>query len=217
MVWDRARLEATSASKSGSWLEAVPSQALDTLLSNSEVQYGVGRRLGVSLCEECPCPFCPGVIDKYGAHCEACMAGGDKTVNHNVVRDDVYAHARRGQTMPRLEACGVMRLLGYEGDRETGRERPADVLLCRAQDIRTGVGHNGRVALDVGIICPQAAGHLADAASEPLGAAEAYARTKCARGDIERRCREVGVTFQPMIFESLGGVKRGRAGVEILK
>ena len=31
-------------------------------------------------------------------------------------------------------------------------------------------------------------------------------RTKCARGDIERRCREVGVTFQAMIFESTGGV-----------
>ena len=26
------------------------------------------------------------------------------------------------------------------------------------------------------------------------------------RGDMERRCREVGVTFQPMIFESFGGV-----------
>ena len=87
--------------------------------------------------------------------------------------------------------------------------RPADVLLCRAQDIRTGSGGNSgaaKVALDVGIICPQAAGHLGDAAAEPLGAAEAYARTKCARSDIETRCREAGVVFQPLIFESLGGV-----------
>ena len=85
--------------------------------------------------------------------------------------------------------------------------RPADVLLCRAQDISTARGAgNGRVALDVGIICPQAAGHLGAAVQEPLGAAEAYARTKCARGDMERRCQQAGVVFQPLIFESLGGV-----------
>jgi hypothetical protein len=58
----------------------------------------------------------------------------------------------------------------------------------------------------VGIICPQAGGHLAAAANEPVGAAEDHARTKCARGDVERRCRDAGIIFQPMIFESTGGV-----------
>ena len=90
------------------------------------------------------------------------------------------------------------------GDRNV---RPADVLLCRAQDVHTGVGPAGagKVALDVGIICPQAAGHLADAAGESLGAAEMYVKTKCGRGDTERRCREAGVVFQAMILESMGG------------
>jgi len=64
----------------------------------------------------------------------------------------------------------------------------------------------GRVALDVGIICPQAAGHLDNTVGAPLGAAEDYVKTKCARGETERRCREAGVVFQPMIFESTGGV-----------
>jgi hypothetical protein len=146
-------------------------------------------------------------MDKYGAHCESCTAGGDKTVNHNVVRDGLYAHSKRAHTAPRLEACGVSRLLGLE-DGSDGQVRPADVLLCRAQDIRTGVGSAGagKVALDVGIVCPQAAGHLDNAAREPLGAAEEYVKTKCGRGETERRCREAGVVFQPMIFESTGGV-----------
>jgi hypothetical protein len=39
-----------------------------------------------------------------------------------------------------------------------------------------------------------------------LGAAEEYVRTKFARNEIGRRCREAGVVFQPMIFESFGGV-----------
>jgi len=154
-LWDKARLRAMSAPRSGSWLDALPSRVMDTQLTNSEVQYGVGRRLGIELCEECPCPFCLGVMDRFGTHCESCMAGGDKTVNHNNLRDDTYAHARRAHTAPRLEACGVTRLLGLE-DAGDGRVRPADVLLCRAQDIQTGVGAGaGKVALDIGIICPR--------------------------------------------------------------
>jgi hypothetical protein len=115
--------------------------------------------------------------------------------------------SRRAHIAPRLEACGVSRLLGLE-DGGDGQVRPADVLLCRAQDIHTGVGPAGagKAALDVGIICPQAAGHLDNAAQEPLGAAEDYVKTKCGRGEPERRCRDAGVVFQPMIFESTGGV-----------
>ena len=175
-------------------------------LSNAEVQNGVGRRLGVALCEERPCPFCLGNIDKYGAHCESCMAGGDKVVNHNKIRVNIYIHAKKAHTAHRLEACGVSRLLGLQVEENT-RERPADVLLARAQDVTTGSGTvAGRVALDIGIICPQAFGHLGASSAEPCGAAEEYAKAKCARGEIARRCAEANVVFQPMIFESFGGV-----------
>jgi len=52
----------------------------------------------------------------------------------------------------------------------------------------------------------QAPGHLGDAASGTLGAAEAYCRAKCGRAAVEERCRELGVEFQPLIFESTGGI-----------
>ena len=32
------------------------------------------------------------------------------------------------------------------------------------------------------------------------------AKCKVQRGDVERRCMDVGVVFQPLIFESFGGV-----------
>ena len=67
---------------------------------------------------------------------------------------------------------------------------------------------DGRVALDVGIVCPQAPSHLASAVVEALGAAEDYVRTKCGRRNTEERCRNAGVVFQPMNFESLGGVSK---------
>ena len=205
-LWEKALLECTAAPHAGAWLDALPSIAFDMQLSNSEVQFGVGRRLGVPLCDEHPCPFCLGVVDKWGAHCESCMGGGDKTVNHNCIRDNIYMHSKRAQTQPRLEVAGVSPLLGLDAPRDT-RERPADVLLCRAQDIHIGGGAAaGRIALDIGIIGPQAAGHLDRAAGERLGAAEEYVKTKCGRGDMETRCRQAGVKFQPLIFESLGGV-----------
>ena len=101
---------------------------------------------------------------------------------------------------------------GRENDR--GRERPADVLLVRASDIRVGSGSaDGKVALDVGVVCPQARSHLEAAARESLGAAESYVRTKCGRRDMEARCQAAGVVFQPMIFESLGGASVEARGV----
>ena len=62
------------------------------------------------------------------------------------------------------------------------------------------------MALDVGVVSAHAMMHREHAMEERLGAAEAYARRKCGREEVERRCRENGVVFQPMIFESAGGV-----------
>ena len=98
---------------------------------------------------------------------------------------------------------------GRDSSNRELRRRPADVLLCDTGQIRTGGGSGGgmaRVALDVGIVCPQAVGHRQNAAAESLGAAEQYAVDKCGRDETERKCREAGVKFQPMIFERLGGV-----------
>ena len=128
----------------------------------------------------------------------------------------LYIHAKGAGAVPVLEAADVLNVLGIPGQEGEGgaggsarsRERPADVLLCRAQDVRVGAAGGaaaGRVALDVGVVCPQAAVHL-DNAQGRLGAAEAYTRTKCDRAQMGERCRIAGVVFQPMIFESLGGV-----------
>ena len=72
-----------------------------------------------------------------------------------------------------------MSRLGLQDD-ERGSVRLAGVLLCRAQVIRAGAGPvgPGKVALDVGILLLRAMGHLDNTASEPLGAAEKYVRTK---------------------------------------
>eukprot|EP00973_Karenia_brevis_P077768 10806529-Karenia_brevis.AAC.1 len=82
-------------------------------------------------------------MDRWGIHAESCTGGGDKTYGHHIVRNDLYAQSKRGNTGPVLEASGVLNMLGVGDHRGAGqgegggRERPADVLLCRAHDIRT--------------------------------------------------------------------------------
>ena len=155
---ERAGIQVAAAPRAGIWLGAPPSKALDLRLTNDEVRSRVWRRLGCEICKEKPCPFCLGVMNKWEIHAESCTGGGDKTYGHHIVRNDLFTQSKRGNMGPVLEANGVLNTLGVE-DRgaashggSSGRERPADVLSCRAQDVRTGNGQrgNGRVALDVG-------------------------------------------------------------------
>ena len=133
------------------------------------------------------------------------LPGGDKTLGHHILRNNLYGHGRRAGAVPVLEAAGVLEVLGVGERGRQGRankagevrERPADVLLCQAQDVRTGRGAivTGRVALDVGVVCPQAAAHMSQAAGERLGAAEGYVKLTCGRRvDVEELCRAMSHT-----------------------
>jgi hypothetical protein len=86
-VWDKARLVSAAAPHAGAWLD---------------------RRLGGELCAEGPCSLCLGIMDKFGVHAECCTCGGDKTLAHRYWRNDLYAHSKRGNTAPVLEAAGVL-------------------------------------------------------------------------------------------------------------
>ena len=114
-VWDRARLEGVAAPHAGAWLDAPPSRVQDMRMTNPEVCSRVGRRLGVALCEEMACPFCFCALDKWGAHAECCMSGGDKTAAHHCVRNRIYIHARGAGAVPVLEAADVLNVLGIPG------------------------------------------------------------------------------------------------------
>ena len=102
--------------------------------------------------------------------------------------------------------CGVLAGRGLPGGK--GR-RPADTLLCSTEGIQTGRRRErARIALDVGIVCPEAPSHRVEAAREILGAAEAYTRSKSAYDDTETKYEKTGFAYQPLVFESLGGMAR---------
>ena len=63
-----------------------------------------------------------------------------------------------------------------------------------------------KVALDVGVVNPQAACHLNEAAESVLGSATAYTQKKREDNDTDRLCDEVGIDYQPIVWESFGGL-----------
>ena len=185
---------------------AVQSRNLDLLLTNGEIRSGVGRRLGVAIGEEGPCPFCMQCNDEYGIHPECCMGGGDKVTAHNTTRNTLHQHAKAAGARPQLEQGGLLAGRGLPGGE--GR-RPADTLLCSTEGIQTGRRRTrARIALDIGIVCPQAPSHRSEAVKEMLGAAESYTRAKAAYEDTEAKCDEAGFEYQPIVFESFGGMAR---------
>jgi len=61
------------------------------------------------------------------------------------------------------------------------------------------------VALDLAVVSPLQRRYLAQAGVIPLAAAEAYADAKAERAACEARCREQGITFEPVVAETYGG------------
>ena len=94
----------------------------------------MGRRLGIELNKESPCPFCFQIMDVWGAHSESCMASGDTVLLTNEGRDTVHRQAAAGGARPELESGGLFAALGEPG--VAGR-RPADTLLCSAMGMKT--------------------------------------------------------------------------------
>ena len=63
-----------------------------------------------------------------------------------------------------------------------------------------------KVALDIGFVNPQAAGHLVAGAGSQHGAANEYTTTKRNKDATDDLCERAGVDFQPIVWETTGGV-----------
>ena len=62
---------------------------------------------------------------------------------------------------------------------------------------------------------PQAACHLSAAAESVLGSATAYIQKKRDEQDTDSLCNEVGIDYQPIVWESFGGLcAKGREALK---
>ena len=212
----RCTLNAYSTNTSGKLLGAAPSQTLDKNLSNTEFHIVVAMRLGVDVCGGgLPCRFCGMMMDSKGRHALSCMSGGDCTLEHNEVRDAFFDYCRRAHIQPDREAPGLWNELSTTD----GRRRPADVLVCgasafpRALPDGSQVRRHPRIAFDFAIINALGRQHWEKALDEPGLAVEAYAQKKRRHQDTARKCDQLGIWFQPLVFDAQGGMTSETAGV----
>ena len=70
-----------------------------------------------------------------------------------------------------------------------------------------------RLALDLAVTCPVTQPLIAQAAAETLSAAGKYADRKRGSGDIAIRCAAANLGYEPVVFESFGGIERGGMGL----
>jgi hypothetical protein len=204
-AWDSARLNSLQGPPAGAWLNGVPCSSLGTKLTSEEFRSRICRRLGAEINDQFACPLCYQTMDKFGSHAEECMCGGDAVNRHNDINHTIYKQAIKAGTRPELEKSKV--LGGAINERDLGRRRPADTLLQNGVGVSTGKTRGfTRVALDVGFVNPQGQSHMRDASGSVLGAAKQYTQQKRDRNSTDRLCAEAGIEYQPVVFETFGGV-----------
>ena len=184
------------------FLMAIPNCNIGLSFEPAEFVSTLRSRLCVdSLPMDAWCPLCDAIMDAKGFHSRTCCAGGDMTVNHNLVRNAVFRKSRAAGYNPVLERPGLL-LPSRPDDSHVSRRRPADVFLPTWLS-------GSPAALDIAITAPQRQGVIERAAREALASAKQYADTKRSHLDTARLCRDKGIYFVPFVVESTGALEPG--------
>jgi hypothetical protein len=81
---DLARFKALQCRESGSWLHAIPSPNIGTLLDNTSFQVCIGLRLGCNLCTPHICK-CNAKVDEIGIHGLSCSKSSGRFSRHTEI------------------------------------------------------------------------------------------------------------------------------------
>ena len=193
----RRVLLAFSAPWAEGWVRVSPNHAFDTCLSNAAFIDIVSMRLGKAVFQvEMDCPRCPQSQDVFGHHTLTCHMVGGKTQLHNMIRDEIYRTLHAGGLRCKLEPVGLLP--------DLPGQRPADVLTLPTALYRQSTwGLLPRLALDISVVSSfkqQASG------TETLAMAKMQAERKRRDRQTAMRCQEQGLGFEPLVFETAGGL-----------
>ena len=184
----RALALSTSLPHAGDWLNVVPSSTLGLHLQDKEFRLCLQYWLGLRMSEDgATCPVCQGAADAYGDHQVGCGGNGDRIHRHDSIRDAVYSAAQSAALAPRKEAPSVI---------PGSSSRPADVYLPNWK-------RGQPAALDIHVISTMQQQTLVGASTTPGHALRVGEERKMAAH--AGPCRAAGVTFIPLVVESLGG------------
>ena len=202
-----ARVICYSQDWADGWLRTVPSIAFDTILANPCFVNILKLRLGCFLFDDgSVCGRCHHPMDRYGYHCMSCMAGGDKVIEHNQLRNIIHNESRKAGCNPKAEVIGLLS--------DDLARRPADCLIIDVPELKqSGRQRYSRIALDFAVVSPFRVAILPQSSSKPLAAAAAYNDKKRQDKDTQQQCNNHNIGFEPIIFESTGGIDKESAAV----
>ncbi|CAG9136919.1 unnamed protein product [Plutella xylostella] len=134
---DLARVRASSKPESGSWLHALPSPQMGTLLDDDSLRIAVALRLGCDICEQHHC-ICGALVDSRGHHGLSCPKCAGRFPRHHALNDLI----KRAMVManipcvlepPAVETSGVWGGEAKALIRDLGRR-----IASRGHDRRSG-------------------------------------------------------------------------------
>lgn len=83
---DIARFKALQCKESNSWLKAIPSPNIGTLLDNNTLRICVGLRLGTPLCRPHIC-ICGTQVTEFGIHGLSCQKSAGRDARHTELKN----------------------------------------------------------------------------------------------------------------------------------
>ena len=141
------------------------------------------------------CPCCDSVLDTKGHHCRMCVAGPDRNLRHNHVRNAYGKFSVGAALNPELERPGL--LPPNPEEPSSGQRRPADVYL----PMWTG---GTPATLDFAVTSPQRLDAIARVAQGGPTSAEAYELFKRTYLNTAEECARQCIRFIPMVSEPSG-------------
>ncbi|KAH0818590.1 hypothetical protein GEV33_004201 [Tenebrio molitor] len=112
---DLARFKALQCRESGSWLHAIPSPNIGTLLDNTSFQVCIGLRLGCNLCTPHICK-CNAKVDEIGTHGLSCFKSSGRFSRHTEINSIINRSLTSIHVNSTLEPNGLSRDEGKRPD-----------------------------------------------------------------------------------------------------
>ncbi len=187
----QARLLAASRPKAGSFLFALPNQAIGTVMHSAEFNVAVAYRLGCPILPapiQCPAKDCDKKLDIYGHHAVRCHSQGEITIRHNRLRDLVFRKCESALLQPLKEPAGMLRDCGL---------KPADV------GIPNFIRHKP-LATDLAVTDPMRADVVPRSCVPAFSACEDYAINVKHR-KYSSLIKDDEIVFKAIVAETLGG------------
>ena len=105
---DKARFLASTVKESNSWLAALPSKSIGTLLDNNTFRISIALRIGTDICSRHKC-VCGEFVSEDGTHGLSCLYSAGRIARHSEFNNIMHRSLKTGNFPSMREPPGMFR------------------------------------------------------------------------------------------------------------